>query len=149
VSGQALWNLGRYDEAMAEYKAVYGPDDVSFKAFETALARSGPQAALRSRAEFLLHQADAPGSSGPRAADRGADVAVAFAEPAALNPLSVATACAEAAMADCAFKWLDVAYQAKNAQILHVAVDPAYDPVRTDPRYGELMRKLALPIQPR
>ena len=148
VSGQALWNLGRYDEAMAEYKAAYGPDDVSFKAFEAVFARSGPQAALRSRAEFLLHQADAPGSSGSRAADRGADVAVALAEPSGVTPLSVASACAAAGMADCAFKWLDVAYQAKNVQILHVAVDPAYDPVRTDPRYGELMRKLALPIQP-
>ncbi len=41
-----------------------------------------------------------------------------------------------------AFAWLDKAYRERAYQLLYVYVDPMMDPVRTDPRYADLLKKM-------
>ncbi len=45
---------------------------------------------------------------------------------------------------DQAFVWLDKAYQARS-NLSFLKVDPAFDPIRSDPRYADLLRRMGLP----
>ena len=45
---------------------------------------------------------------------------------------------------DRAFACLERAYQARSAGLVYLHIDPAYAPLRGDPRFGELVRKIGL-----
>jgi adenylate cyclase len=42
------------------------------------------------------------------------------------------------------FKWLDVAYRQKDWYLVSINIEPAWDPVRGDPRFEELVSKMGL-----
>jgi tetratricopeptide (TPR) repeat protein len=46
---------------------------------------------------------------------------------------------------DQAFAWLDKAYRERNDRLVYLAVDPIADPLRSDPRFHDLMNRLHLP----
>jgi tetratricopeptide (TPR) repeat protein len=43
-----------------------------------------------------------------------------------------------------AFKWLEEAYEAHDVGLLYLKVDPCLDPLRSDPRFDDLMRHVGL-----
>jgi serine/threonine-protein kinase len=45
---------------------------------------------------------------------------------------------------DRAFEWLRKAYEERSDHLLSIGVDPVYDPLRSDPRYIELLRGVGL-----
>lgn len=45
---------------------------------------------------------------------------------------------------DKAFEWLDRAYQAQSPQLVWSCLDPELDPLRSDPRWKDLMRRIGL-----
>ena len=45
---------------------------------------------------------------------------------------------------DTAFEWLDRAVDERDVHILHLTVKPVYDPIRSDPRFHRLLRKMNL-----
>ena len=45
---------------------------------------------------------------------------------------------------DEAFTWLNKAFQARDVATLQFKIEPAYDPIRNDPRYAQLLRKIGL-----
>jgi adenylate cyclase len=45
---------------------------------------------------------------------------------------------------DRAFEALDRAYQARSAGLIYLHLDPGYEPLRADPRYGELVQRIGL-----
>jgi predicted Zn-dependent protease len=58
---------------------------------------------------------------------------------------SIAAAAALAGERDQAFQYLDMAYSnGDNALLISIRL-PAFDPLRSDPRYADLMRRLGLP----
>ncbi len=123
ILGDAYWRLGRYDEAIAEYKRLE-PDGRMARLLETELRRAGPKAALKAYADSL----------------------VARAQTVPVSPLAVAGACAKAGEADLAFKWLEKAYAERSPQLLHLPGDPDYDGLRDDPRYKDLFRRIGVPM---
>jgi tetratricopeptide (TPR) repeat protein len=46
--------------------------------------------------------------------------------------------------ADRAFACLDRAYQTRSAGLIYLHLDPAYQQLRADPRFGELVRRIGL-----
>jgi tetratricopeptide (TPR) repeat protein len=46
---------------------------------------------------------------------------------------------------DRAFEWLDKAYDERPGDIMNIKVDPRMDPLRSDPRYQELLLRTGLP----
>lgn len=41
-----------------------------------------------------------------------------------------------------AFAWLDKAYEGRDYWMIYLNVDPAYDSIRSDPRFGALLDKI-------
>jgi tetratricopeptide (TPR) repeat protein len=46
---------------------------------------------------------------------------------------------------DRAFEWLDKAYDERDYSLSLIKADPRMDPLHSDPRYAELMRRMGLP----
>jgi hypothetical protein len=46
--------------------------------------------------------------------------------------------------ADSAFAWLHRGLEQRSEELVYMKVDPAMDPIRDDPRYTELLRRLGL-----
>jgi hypothetical protein len=63
-----------------------------------------------------------------------------YVSPAELATLHVGLGDNEAA-----FKSLERAYAAHDPQLQYIKVDPFLDPLRPDPRFQELVRKVGLP----
>jgi serine/threonine-protein kinase len=45
-----------------------------------------------------------------------------------------------------AFEWLEKAYEERSLNAIFMRVDPAFDNLRSDPRYTDLLRRLGLPL---
>jgi hypothetical protein len=57
----------------------------------------------------------------------------------------IATLYAELGNKDHAFRWLNTAYQERDRWLLGLKTDFLLDPIRSDPRFAELVRKVGLP----
>ena len=57
---------------------------------------------------------------------------------------TMAQLCVRLGHRDEAFHWLDKAYEAHDAWMPNMKVAPWLDPIRSDPRYGDLMRRIGL-----
>jgi serine/threonine-protein kinase len=44
-----------------------------------------------------------------------------------------------------AFEWLERAYQEHHYRLIYIGVDPIFDPLRTDARFADLIRRIGLP----
>ena len=65
--------------------------------------------------------------------------------PAPGNPLSIASYYAAAGEKDLAFPWLEKAFQARIPQLLYLKANPYFDPIRSDPRFADLLRRIGFP----
>jgi tetratricopeptide (TPR) repeat protein len=45
-----------------------------------------------------------------------------------------------------AFTWLEEAYKMRNEGLTNLKIDPCLDPLRSDPRFNDLMRRVGLPL---
>jgi hypothetical protein len=57
----------------------------------------------------------------------------------------IASMYAELGEKDQAFRWLDTAYQERELFLLGLKTDFSFDPIRSDPRFAELVRRVGLP----
>ena len=62
-----------------------------------------------------------------------------------LNAILIAEFYARLGDKDEAFKWLDLAYRERDSLI--VIDEPIWDPLRSDPRFKDMLRHIGLPIQ--
>jgi hypothetical protein len=46
---------------------------------------------------------------------------------------------------DQAFAWLEKAYQAHSNDMSNLKADPTFDPIRSDPRFQDLLRRMNFP----
>jgi TolB-like protein/tRNA A-37 threonylcarbamoyl transferase component Bud32 len=61
------------------------------------------------------------------------------------SPYGIAQLYADLGNKDQAFRWLNTAYQERNDGLVGLKTDFLLDPLRSDPRFAELVRKVGLP----
>ena len=125
---EAYWGKGMYPQVVEEYKLVgqLGGDakEVEFaSALEQGFHAGGWKGALARGIEV-------------RQAQRKAGYASAF---------DIASLYAGLGEKDEAFRWLNAAYNEHDYQMESLRTDFRLDPIRSDPRFAELVRKVGLP----
>jgi hypothetical protein len=60
-------------------------------------------------------------------------------------PSYMAIICAALGRKDDAFNWLNQSYQLRSEHLLYLKVEPAVDPLRSDPRFAALVHRVGLP----
>jgi len=59
-----------------------------------------------------------------------------------ISPYRIAVIFASLGEKEDAFSWLDKAFEERSNNLVYLKVDPALDNLRTDPRFGEFLRRL-------
>jgi tetratricopeptide (TPR) repeat protein len=120
--------MGRQDEACREYEKVLSTEGLGnfARRMEQKRGREGAQAAFKEVAQSL--------------ASLGPDLPVPTTE--------IAWLFIAAGQRDHAFEWLEKAYQQRSADLLWLGVWPTWESLRSDPRYGDLLRRMGLPHLP-
>jgi TolB-like protein/tRNA A-37 threonylcarbamoyl transferase component Bud32 len=125
---RAYWAKRMYPEVIKEWK-VYGQlsSDEKQSEFASALEQS-----------FRLR-----GWNG--ALDKGIQVRLAQRKKAYYSAYKIAQLYAELVNKDQVYKWLNTAYQERDFNLIGLNTDFLLDPLRSDPRFTELVRKVGLP----
>jgi serine/threonine-protein kinase len=98
-------------------------DDDLLAVLDAAYSESGPSAAMRSVAEEMARRANAQ----------------------YVDPFKIASTFSQAGEIDLAIEWLERAVDHGSLELMYVAVRPDFDPLRQDPRFAELMRRMGYP----
>lgn len=116
---------GSYKEAAAEYEKAWLLYDEKDKAegFRNAYDTRGFAGAEKWYREYLIRSEGRPEGS----------------------PLQLAIAYAGSKENDLAFQALEKAYDERRPNLLYLNLDPDYDPLRSDPRFAALLRRIGLP----
>lgn len=120
--GMAFWLQGEHEKALARWREHHGPESPWFAALEQGYRDAGPEGAMLAAAEMS-----------------------AAGDPARLNAFGVATYYAAAGETDAAFDWLERAFEDRTPQLLHLTFHPLLAPIRDDPRFDELLRRIGIP----
>ena len=119
-----LWQLGRREEALDVLRRRWaGRADDLAAVLDAGVDRGGPEGAVRAVAQALEEKIPSGG----------------------VSPLSVASYYALVGDADHAVRLLERALAAREPFILHIRADPSYDPIRADPRFVALIRRIGFP----
>src|SRR5450759_1086328 len=62
-----------------------------------------------------------------------------------ISPLDIAILNAQLGQRDEAFTWLEKAYDERTAWMAQLSCDPRVDPLRSDPRFEALLRRMNFP----
>ncbi len=123
--GRIYSATGRFDKAIEEFKKIEDPAaGDSYVAAEIASAEAG--AGRVQNAQTILE----------RLTERSATEEI--------SPELFSLVHARLGNADEAFRYLDLAFRNKASRMLWIKVDPRWDPLRSDPRFNELVRRIGL-----
>ena len=120
--GETYQQQGRYAEALAELRQAQGPTQEATAAIGRLYAASGKKPEAEEILADLLQRA----------------------KTGYLPPTYIAGMYAALGDNNEAFEWLEKAYSARDSQIEFLGVEQCYDPLRSDPRYADLMRRINL-----
>jgi tetratricopeptide (TPR) repeat protein len=125
VLGYTYAATAKYEEAIAAYQLAIDRGDES-PSTQIYLGAAYAHAGDRQRAQAILKRLE----SGER-----------YVSPAELAVLYAALGERERA-----FKSLEKGFAARDLQLQFLGIDPAFDSLRDDPRFADLMRRVGLPI---
>jgi TolB-like protein len=120
---------GMRDEQLAYQRERIARDPERIAAFEQGLAEGGHQVALGRIADLLA----------ARYKESGGVV------PPGDGPLGIARLYRDAGDHDRAIDWLEQAYEVHNPNLPYIGGLPVWDPLRSDPRFQDLLRRMNLP----
>ncbi len=113
--------LGRYEEQIGAYEHAGGVASEAAAALRATLSREGAQGYFR---ELL---------------------GVVRSQPWGQRPLILAQHHAQLGQRDEAFAELERAYASRDGRLAYLRVDVTYDPIRDDPRFDALVRRIGIP----
>lgn len=119
---EALWHQGKLEEALAEYRWLWRDDPEMIAALDRG-ATEGRRQTLGAVARVLAKRV-AEGREGP---------------------LEVARYFALAGQVDDALDWLERAYDERVPQLMLIQQQPTWDPLRENPRFDDLVRRIGIP----
>jgi serine/threonine-protein kinase len=149
----------RYDEALAQERQVLAtvpnmPMGLSGTqialhlkgSFADALeAERAMWAARNDRAILAVLERGNAEARYPAAQSRVAEVLAVRARANHTAPLAVAVHYIKAGELGPAMEWLERSYEAHEPAMPYISVSPLYDPLRSDPRFQDLLRRMKLP----
>jgi eukaryotic-like serine/threonine-protein kinase len=162
VAGYVHVYARQYDEAIVECKRVanenptfslahsclsdaYWGKDMYPQVIEEAKA-FGQLSGDRDESEFASALEQGFRSAGWKGAlRRGIETREAQRKKGYSSAYGIASMYAELGEKDQAFRWFDTAYQERDRLLVGLKTDDSLDPIRSDPRFAELMRKVGLP----
>jgi tetratricopeptide (TPR) repeat protein len=125
---QAYWGKDAYPQVIAEFNE-YGKlsGDRNSLAFASAMAKGYGEGGWKG------------------ALSKALEVRLAQRKIEYVSPYELATLYANLGDKDGAFRWLDAAYRDRNLGLMRLNSDFLLDPIRSDRRFSELVRKVGLP----
>jgi TolB-like protein/Tfp pilus assembly protein PilF len=121
---QLLASMGMRSELLTARRQRIAHDPGLLEAFEKGLAESGHQGAHRRVADLLAARYESSGGG---------------------DAFSIARRYIDAGEYDTSIDWLEKAYDARDPNLPYVPVLPFYDPLRSNPRFQGLLRRMNLP----
>jgi TolB-like protein/DNA-binding winged helix-turn-helix (wHTH) protein/Flp pilus assembly protein TadD len=118
--------MGRYDEAVSEYlktAELNGTSPVKVRARHDAYKIGGIQAFWRKTLQDVMEKA----------------------KPSGLSPATYAKFSVHAGNNEEALRWLAEAYQQHTPSMVGLKSDRVWDPLRSDPRFQDLLRRMNFP----
>jgi TolB-like protein/DNA-binding winged helix-turn-helix (wHTH) protein/Tfp pilus assembly protein PilF len=159
--GRVLYRAHRYDESIAElHRAVALDPDRMFTHIFLGMAYEQKGSCAEALNEFRIVQTFTAGRDGTGAAHaeamcgRPADArrAIKIVAGPSSDPVQdwfyVAGVFAALGEKDQAFEWLDKAIQNRDFFLTEMKEHPFMDPLRSDPRFDKLIKKIGFPEQP-
>ncbi len=122
--GGAYEEQARWPEAIAAYRKAEDPQDPGYlRGIAHAWAASGNREEAQAALAKLL----------------------ALARKRYISPVGLACVYAGLGERDTAFAWLEDAYRRHTPALASIQADPQLDPLRSDPRFQDLLRRVAFP----
>ncbi len=121
--GRTLLLAGRPEEALRTLRRAEDPPPHVRAATARALVALG----RREEARRVLRELEQEAARRYVRPEAIAEVYVALGEP------------------DAAFRWLETAYRARSTGVLQLKVEQHWDPIRSDPRFAALVKKVGIP----
>ena len=156
-----IWTL-QYDEVIVICKNVAN-ENPTFAAVHTCLATAywgkrmypqvieewkmyGQLSGDRSESEFASALEQGFRSAGWKGAlTKGIEIRAAQRKTGYSSAYRIAELYADLGHKEAAFRWLNTAYQERDSLLVGLKTDFVLDPLRSDPRFAELVRKVGLP----
>jgi TolB-like protein/DNA-binding winged helix-turn-helix (wHTH) protein/Tfp pilus assembly protein PilF len=155
--GAILYYARRYDAAVQQFLAVreLEPNFPRTGLLLFAYEQQGRYADAISELEERIHTEDSPynlsslvydyGRTGQREkAQRALDTLLARSRRQEIDAVAVAWAYVGVGDNDQAFAWLEKAYAQHSNTLTGLKVEPRFDPLRDDPRFKDLLRRVGL-----
>jgi hypothetical protein len=120
------------DEQLADQRERIARDPERVAAFERGLAEAGYEGAQRRIADLLAARYEKSGGVPDPGVRR------------VYMPVDIALRYLDARDYDRTIDWLEKAFEARDPNLPYVGYSPLYDPLRSDPRFQDLVRRLGL-----
>ena len=159
--GLNLYHARRYDEAIAQFQKILQMDashELTYSSLAAAYARKGMYAdAIATQQKLIALRKNSPRDeaqfnlayiyavSGRREEARRILEELKNEPKRDYRSSRVAKIYVALGERDEALAWLDRAYENRDFDVIFLKVDPTLDPLRDDPRFQDLMRRVGLP----
>ncbi len=125
---RAYWGKRMYPQVIEEWKA------------------DGQLSGARNESDFASAMEQGFRSAGWRGAlTKGIEVRLTQRKTGYYSAFWIATLYADLGDKDQSFRWLNTAYRERDSQLVNLKTDFLLDPLHSDPRFAELVRKVGLP----
>jgi tetratricopeptide (TPR) repeat protein len=130
VLQDVFYSKGMHDELLAHQREQLVRDPELVGAFDQGLTKGGYEGAQRGLVDLLAARwKEAGGAPGP----------------GVFGPTDIAWRCVFAGDYDEAIDWFESAFEARDPMLPYIASWPMSNPLRSDPRFQDLLRRMNLP----